>query len=196
MVPRTNARRNRPCGAIWRRSERGPRSHATAGSARRGRSQPTSIAHHKTARHARDAGDIGRRRGDDGAGNANSRPALRCVTPCVAAGLYNRHAGGSRQHRRNRAHSAAARRHFYRLLLQIGGNRELQRLFPAIGMHIIYAQYQSRKLRGIRLADYRDIIDAVAANDLAAAETAGRTHVDNVRRVIEQIHAPAAPDDK
>ena len=82
-----------------------------------------------------------------------------------------------------------ARRHFYRALLLIGRNRELQRLFPAIGMHIIYAQYQSRQLRGIRLTDYRQIMDAVAAKDLNAAEKAAQCHVDHVRQVIEQIHA-------
>ncbi|WP_245647554.1 GntR family transcriptional regulator [Novosphingobium lentum] len=83
-----------------------------------------------------------------------------------------------------------ARRHFYRVLLEIGGNRELQRLYPAIGMHIIYAQYQTRRLRGIRLADYRAIIDAVSLGDAAGAEQAGRTHVDHVRASIPH-DAPA-----
>ncbi len=84
-----------------------------------------------------------------------------------------------------------ARRYFYRALLTIGANRELLRLFPAISMHIIYAQYQSRKLRGIRLADYRDIMDAVAAGDVAAAEAAARRHVDNVRSAITQVRDSA-----
>src|SRR3546814_1608767 len=50
-------------------------------------------------------------------------------------------------------HFGAARRRFYRSLLLIGGNRELQRIFPAIGIHIIHAQYPSTRLQGIRLAD-------------------------------------------
>ena len=82
-----------------------------------------------------------------------------------------------------------ARRHFYRVLLRIGGNRELQRLFPAISMHIIYAQYQSPRLRGIRLADYRAIMNAVVGGDLAAAASAGRNHTDHVRCAIEHIHS-------
>ncbi|KUR72015.1 GntR family transcriptional regulator [Novosphingobium sp. FSW06-99] len=86
-----------------------------------------------------------------------------------------------------------ARRHFYRVLLRIGANRELQRLYPAVSMHIIYAQYQSRRLRGIRLADYRAIMDAVTRGDVAGAEVAARTHVEHVRTAIEQMHA-AAPD--
>jgi DNA-binding GntR family transcriptional regulator len=81
-----------------------------------------------------------------------------------------------------------ARRHFYRVLLRIGANRELQRLYPAISMHIIYAQYQSRRLRGIRLADYRAIMDAVMRRDKVAAEAAARTHVEQVRAVIQHMH--------
>lgn len=77
-----------------------------------------------------------------------------------------------------------ARRHFYRTLLLIGGNRELQRIFPAIGMHIIYAQYQTPQLRGIRLTDYRRIMEAVAAGDLKAAEQASHAHVARVRAII------------
>jgi DNA-binding GntR family transcriptional regulator len=82
-----------------------------------------------------------------------------------------------------------ARRDFYRALLLIGGNRELQRLFPAIGIHIIHAQYPSPKLRGIRLADYQAIARAVLARDAAAAEHAASEHVDNVRAVIRELMA-------
>ena len=85
-----------------------------------------------------------------------------------------------------------ARRHFYRVLLRIGANRELQRLFPAISMHIIYAQYQSRQLRGIRLADYRAIMEAVTRGDQAGAQAAAQSHVDHVREAILQILAARA----
>lgn len=84
-----------------------------------------------------------------------------------------------------------ARRNFYRTLLVIGGNRELQRLFPAIGMHIIHAQYSSSKLRGIRLADYLAIAAAVAARDAIAAQSAVVAHVDNVRAVVTELIAAA-----
>src|SRR3546814_20677143 len=72
-----------------------------------------------------------------------------------------------------------ARRQFYRTLLQIGGNRELQRLFLAIGVHVIYSQYQSYQLQQIRLADYRSIFETVCANDISAAAAAGRAHVNH-----------------
>ena len=82
-----------------------------------------------------------------------------------------------------------ARRGFYRALLLIGGNREAQRLFPAIGIHIIHAQYPSPRLRGIRLADYQAIARAIVARDADAAERAATGHVDNVRAVIRELTA-------
>lgn len=76
------------------------------------------------------------------------------------------------------------RRQFYRTLLAIGGNRELQRLFLAIGVHVIYSQHQEYELQQIRLADYRDIYNAVCAKDVSAARMAGRAHVDHERDFI------------
>jgi DNA-binding GntR family transcriptional regulator len=77
-----------------------------------------------------------------------------------------------------------ARRALYRLLLDIGGNRELQRLFPAIGMDIMHAQYPTRQLRGIRLADYREMLVHVRAQDGTCAEAAAHEHVERVRAII------------
>jgi DNA-binding GntR family transcriptional regulator len=82
-----------------------------------------------------------------------------------------------------------ARRQFYRALLIIGGNRELQRLFPAIGMHIIYSQFQSPRMQDLRIEDYRAIHDAVIAGDGKAAERAGKDHVQHVRDVILSVTA-------
>lgn len=80
-----------------------------------------------------------------------------------------------------------ARRDFYRAILLIGGNRELQRLFPAIGIHIIHAQYPSNRLQGIRLSDYRAIARAIVARDADAAERGAIAHVENVRAVIREL---------
>ncbi len=77
-----------------------------------------------------------------------------------------------------------ARRQFYRALLIIGSNRELQRVYPAIGMHIIYSQYQSPRMQDLRIKDYMAIYEAVTARDADAAERAGRDHVQRVREVI------------
>ena len=77
-----------------------------------------------------------------------------------------------------------ARRHFYRALLDIAGNSELERLFSAIHMEIVYAQYRSARLQEIRFADYRAICEAVLAGDVKAAEAIGKQHVRRVRSVI------------
>jgi DNA-binding GntR family transcriptional regulator len=93
-----------------------------------------------------------------------------------------------------------ARRRFYRTILMIGGNRELQRLFPAIGMHIIYSQFRSRQLQDARIADYRAISEAVVAQDIGAAKRAAHDHVEHVRQIIleainmESQVKPIAPD--
>lgn len=101
-----------------------------------------------------------------------------------AALIHLREASSARGH----GDFSKARRQFYRSLLSIGGNRELQRMFPAIGMHVIYSQYRSPHLDEIRLADYQSIHAAIIANDPKKAEEAGIGHVLNVRSiVIEQV---------
>ena len=82
---------------------------------------------------------------------------------------------------------ARARRHFYRALLAAGGNRELQRLLPAVSMHILHVQYASQVLQRIRLRDYSAIADAVRRNDAEGADLAASTHVENVRETIRQL---------
>jgi len=82
-----------------------------------------------------------------------------------------------------------ARRQFYRLLLGIGRNRELDRIFPAVGMHIIYSQYNSPRLTDLRLSDYRALAVAIRAGDAKAAEWAGREHVERVRSIIREEYA-------
>ncbi|MDO9279847.1 MAG: GntR family transcriptional regulator [Polaromonas sp.] len=77
-----------------------------------------------------------------------------------------------------------ARRRFYRCLLDMGGNRELQRLFPTIQMPIVYAQYRLPALQQLRLRDYGKIATAVRAGDPDAAEAAGAAHVQHVRQEI------------
>ncbi len=80
---------------------------------------------------------------------------------------------------------SAARRHFYRTLLDMGDNRELRRLFPTIHMPIVHAQHRLASLRQMRLDDYRRIATAVQAGEPDAAEAAGAAHVKNVRAAIQ-----------
>jgi DNA-binding GntR family transcriptional regulator len=78
----------------------------------------------------------------------------------------------------------SARRRFYRCLLDMGNNRELQRLFPTIQMPIVYAQHRLPALQKIRLRDYGKIATAVRAGREDEAEAAGAAHVQHVRQEI------------
>lgn len=78
----------------------------------------------------------------------------------------------------------AARRHFYRALLEMGASRELHRLFPSIHMPIVYAQHRLPTLQQLRLKDYRRIAAAVLAGDAEQADRDGAAHVQNVRAAI------------
>ena len=87
------------------------------------------------------------------------------------------------------SHSTAfsdARRAFYRALLETGGSRELRRLFPCIHMPIVYAQHRLTGLQKIRLRDYLIIGKVILDGDEVGADTAGATHVRNVREAISQ----------
>ena len=79
-----------------------------------------------------------------------------------------------------------ARRAFYRALLDTGGSRELRRLFPSIHMPIVYAQHRLTGLQKIRLRDYLIIGMAILDGDEIGADTAGATHVRNVREEISR----------
>ncbi|CAN0625304.1 GntR family transcriptional regulator [Burkholderia multivorans] len=81
------------------------------------------------------------------------------------------------------------RRNFYRALLDIADNRELNRLFPAVQMHILHAQYRTPNLVGMRIADYSSIAEAVLDGNCAEAERAGVAHVRHVRDAIDRIAA-------
>jgi DNA-binding GntR family transcriptional regulator len=78
----------------------------------------------------------------------------------------------------------SARRRFYRCLLDMGGNRELKRLFPTIQMPIVYAQYRLPALQKLRLRDYGEIATAVRAGREDEADAAGSAHVQHVRQEI------------
>lgn len=79
---------------------------------------------------------------------------------------------------------SAARRHFYRALLDLAGNQELRRLFPTIHVPVVHAQYRLPTLQKIRQQDYGRIAAAVLAGDAEAAEAAGGEHVRHVRDAI------------
>jgi DNA-binding GntR family transcriptional regulator len=79
---------------------------------------------------------------------------------------------------------ARARRHFYAALLEVSGNGELHRLFPAIGLHIIFAQYRAALAKPHGLDLFRAMAAAVANNDAEHAYTLGRAHIAQLRQAI------------
>lgn len=79
---------------------------------------------------------------------------------------------------------ARGRRHFYRALLALSGSAELQRLFPAIQMPIVYAQYRLPGLQRLRLRDYQAMAQAVLAGAQEPADAAGMAHVRHVRELV------------
>ena len=80
-----------------------------------------------------------------------------------------------------------ARRRFYRTLLNIGANRELERLFGTLQMQILYAQYQSPQLYDVRYNDYLALAAAVMSKDAKAAEKVAYRHVKRVRELILEL---------
>ena len=88
---------------------------------------------------------------------------------------------------------AKARRDYYRALLALANNRELRRLFPAIQMPIVYAQFRLPGLQRTRVQDYRVIAREVLAGEEDGADLAAMAHVRNVREEILQRAAEPVP---
>lgn len=82
-----------------------------------------------------------------------------------------------------------ARRGLYRVLLKIANNRELIRIFPAIGTHIINAKYQSRALQTIRIRNYQKLVAAIMSGDTKRAGTLGWKHNEQMRKAIHELAA-------
>ncbi|MEJ5979183.1 GntR family transcriptional regulator [Novosphingobium sp. PS1R-30] len=83
-----------------------------------------------------------------------------------------------------------ARRELYRTVLRIANNRELARVFPAVGTHIIYARYQSRKLQTIRMRNYEKLVKAVVEGDEKRARALAHRHNEQMREAVAE-HAAA-----
>ncbi|RYX89439.1 MAG: GntR family transcriptional regulator [Comamonadaceae bacterium] len=79
---------------------------------------------------------------------------------------------------------AKARRRFYRALLDMSASKELKRLFPAIQMPIVLAQFRLPTLQKLRVQDYLKIAAAVMSGRADEAEAAGMAHVRHVRDEI------------
>ncbi|WP_334185519.1 GntR family transcriptional regulator [Novosphingobium sp.] len=82
-----------------------------------------------------------------------------------------------------------AREDYYRCIVRLSGNAELQRLFPAAQVHIMRVQLRrfQNAADSTALTDYAALTDAILSGDPARAEQAGRDHVGYTRARIAAL---------
>lgn len=100
----------------------------------------------------------------------------------------------SRSH--NHGRYLEQRRHFYDTLIDIGGNRELERVIPLSRTDLFRAQVetvQSEAQRRRHADGYAKIAQAVIEQDPVAAERAVRNHFAGTRRTMNELPAHAFP---
>ncbi len=97
---------------------------------------------------------------------------------------------------RNRADYLERRRHFYATLVEIGGNRELERAMPLTRTDLFRAQVetvQTEKQRQRHASGYDRICKAVIDRSPAAADRAVQRHFAGTRRTMEELPANSFP---
>jgi DNA-binding GntR family transcriptional regulator len=100
----------------------------------------------------------------------------------------------SRSH--NHARYLEQRRHYYDTLIDLGGNRELERVIPLSRTDLFRAQVetiQTEAQRKRHAAGYAKIAKAVIDRDSAAADRAVRTHFAGTRQTMDELPAEAFP---
>jgi DNA-binding GntR family transcriptional regulator len=91
-----------------------------------------------------------------------------------------------------------AREDYFRYMMQAAGNRELQRTFPSVQVHIMRIQLRTFNRAGdaVDPTDYRLLQEAVLSADPEQAERAGRIHVQQTMGRISELPDRAfEPDD-
>ena len=88
------------------------------------------------------------------------------------------------------------RNRFYKVLIRIANNREVERVMPSMQVHLLRTQFQPSDEDGptARLGDYRDIAEAVLAGEPNWAEKMTRQHVANVRMALVSAAERTAAD--
>ncbi len=84
----------------------------------------------------------------------------------------------------------AQRRHFYDVLISIGGNGQLVAIMPLMRIHLLRLQAQpwfSAADLADRTAEYGAITDAVLAGDPKRAEAAMRRHLQRMTRRLQRL---------
>jgi DNA-binding GntR family transcriptional regulator len=91
---------------------------------------------------------------------------------------------------KNRARYLERRRHFYSVILEIGGNQELERAMPLTRTDLFRAQIepvQSDKQRNRHATGYGKIAKAIAERNQAAALKAVKTHFAGTVQTITEL---------
>jgi DNA-binding GntR family transcriptional regulator len=97
---------------------------------------------------------------------------------------------------RNRADYLEQRRNFYSTLVDIGGNRELERAMPLSRTDLFRAQVetvQNQKQRQRHADGYARIAKAVLDRNPAAADRAVKRHFDGTRKTMGELPADSFP---
>ncbi len=90
----------------------------------------------------------------------------------------------------NRAHYLEQRRNFYTVLIDIGGNRELERAMPLNRADLFRAQAETRKTEKQRqrhLSGYAKVAKAVTEQNVATADRAIQNHFAGTRQTIREM---------
>ncbi|MEZ5735600.1 MAG: GntR family transcriptional regulator [Novosphingobium sp.] len=94
----------------------------------------------------------------------------------------------SRQH--NRALYLEERRNFYSTMIDIGGNRELERAMPLSRTDLFRAQVepvQTEKQRKLHESGYAKIAKAIVSENVAAADKAMERHFAGTRKTMSEL---------
>lgn len=98
----------------------------------------------------------------------------------------------------NRAQYLDQRRHFYDTMIDIGGNRELERVIPLSRTDLFRAQVESVQTDAQRhkhAQGYIKIAQAVIDEDPDAADRAVKRHFSGTRKTISELPGDAFPED-
>jgi DNA-binding GntR family transcriptional regulator len=123
--------------------------------------------------------------------------AEHCTTPADRQRMRDAAASidaASKSH--NRARYLEQRRHFYSTMVDIGGNRELERTMPLSRTDLFRAQVetiQTERQRQRHASGYSKIAKAVLEQDQAAADRAVQRHFAGTRQTMQELPPNAFP---
>jgi DNA-binding GntR family transcriptional regulator len=88
------------------------------------------------------------------------------------------------------------RRSFYDTIIQIGGNRELQRMLPLMQIHLLRMQFQAYitpRDREKQFAEYQTITETILSGDGVRSEKVAALHVRRTRLSLMRLPDEAFP---